>query len=185
MVTHAGRQKISSGSKPTVWDGDSTFPRRGIGSKLVPSPPCGMVTFLGEAYVLYCPFVSPCSEPTVWDGDTQNLPFVPSPPCMVTWLSSVPSPPCGMATIAGQMLATVICFTFRAHRVGWRLCIYSNIPTTSSMSSVPSPPCGMETKSWVERLSGNSNFVLSPPCGMETDTRRTPHSQGQHRASLF
>jgi hypothetical protein len=102
-------------SKPTVWDGDSPNYYRIINLDM-------------------------SKFQTVWDGDilvAYNFPnmHVPSPPCgMATKISPhslcsllpVPSPPCGMATLV--VLSDNPFFyklLFQAHRVGWRLLVFS------------------------------------------------------------
>ena len=57
-------------SEPTVWDGDLLNLLYQNYLKLVPSPPCGMVT-------LFQPLINSIrhfrSEPTVWDGDLSRI----------------------------------------------------------------------------------------------------------------
>ena len=58
------------GSEPTVWDGDHKDWHIIHEVSQVPSPPCGMVTFLPLEAAFFAAIAG--SEPTVWDGGMKS-----------------------------------------------------------------------------------------------------------------
>ena len=111
-ITHHCGSFSGLSSEPTGWDGDYLISMLLNSSKVVPSPPCGMVTlFQGQSRLVHQTLLvlSPPggmetqatqdnaktqqngSKPTGWDGDL----FLIS---LISVGSRVPSPLCGMET---------------------------------------------------------------------------------------
>ncbi len=144
------------GSEPTVWDGDldkSVVLRR---FHLVPSPPCGMETYLWWFLTRY---LRTCSEPTVWDGDIPVAIFLPPLGKVfrahrVGWRRSRFERPPRIYPVV----------KFRAHRVGWR----HGFPTNSEKRNNSSEPTVWDGDTAFQQTPKKETTVPSPPCGMET-----------------